>query len=252
MIVLADENNKKDIMQLCGSAAVSACRISCIMKSYGSYPDLADLWVQYSDDNKPSAAVVKYSGNITVYCTDKADIRELREFSEVIGYGAVESETELFENSEQAVIMRKTGEISHRLPESDRVLMHTADPDYKKIYSLMKSCSGDGFEVPPYENFITEFSHRLRHNTAKFCCAEKDREIISFAMTAALSSTAALIGSVCTLPPYRKRGIGRACLSHLISGLGSREIFIIRQWGKNQEFYTGLGFEDCGKWHTNV
>ncbi len=246
MIELVNENNKYDFLQLCGGANVCACRICCLYQSYGKYSGIADFWVQYGAKENPTAVISKYSGNITVFNTAHADIEELREFVAAIGYASVESESRLFDSGISNVIMKLEDRSLLPADKNVSVIYNTVQPDYRKIYNLLESCREADFEVPLYEDFLLEMSHRIRHETAMFCNAEKNGEMISFAMTAALSEKAALIGSVCTKKSCRRNGIGSECIASLISVLGSRDIYIIRKECRNESFYRRLGFVNSG------
>ncbi len=219
-----------------------ACRIRCLYDSYSSYDSIARFYLQRNE--KDSTAVLsEYGGSITVYAKKSADIDEIRSFINLRGCGSVQG------NADQ---LCKNGGIILKL--SDRQKLYRSDrpdieycmsePDYKGIYKLMCRCEDKDFTAPSYEDFVVELSHRHRHSTAKFCCIISDDKIVSFSMTSALSDSCAVIGSVCTLPSYRKKGYAGKCISKLIKSLDKREIFVIRPVNKNESFYSKLGFTE--------
>ena len=251
MIVLLDNENKRDFLRLCGSADIFACRISCLYESYSEFEGIADFWVQYDESGRASAAVSKYSTAVTAFCTDKTNVTELSDFVNAVGFISFESNLPVLSDRPSGVIMKLDRGL-FSAENTEALTFNTIMPDYKGIYRLLNSCSSESFAVPSYEDFLLELSHRFRHGTAQLCCIEKDAIPVSFAMTASLSSSTALIGSVCTAKNARCRGLGSACVCRLIEDLGDREIFIIRAENENEHCYSKLGFVNAGEYFCTV
>lgn len=233
-----------EFQTLCGRPDVFACRISCLYESYSVYPGLADFWVQMIND-KAAAIFARYSGTMTVYALPQADQQEIEAFLCMTGFRVLESNIPVLSAQRQGVIMQLT-DPRPLLPVPPGAELCYDIPPMKQVYELMESCRSNSFQVPAYEDFVVELSHRLRHSTARCCHVQISGTIAAFAMTAALSRTAALIGSVCTAVPYRRQGMGSACLMSLVSSLTARSIFIIRAFHKNESFYHSLGFSRAG------
>lgn len=220
---------------------VCGCRILCLLQSYGQYDNLADLWLQYSDGGEITAAIIRYSGDLTAAVSAGADLPELREFIAALGAVSVQSEVSLAEDDTQAVIM---GPTEIRAPVSAITVEHFPSP--KAVYALLEQCRGEDFPVPAYEDFLLDYSHRMRHGTALCCTVMRGETAVAFAMTTALSDREAVIGSVCTAPAFRRQGIGTACVAALIDALNGRKVFIVRHPERNEAFYRRLGFENVG------
>ena len=235
------EEADRALTELCSGGGICACRTLCLMESYGGYSGLIELWLQYDDSGNVCSSVIKYAGDMTVVLSVRSDKAELRDFLQAAGAGSAVSEDEIFPDSGYGIIMRRKK--SNFCSDDAAVSDLSADP--KDAYSVMESCRGRGFDVPAYEDFLLDLSHRLRHGTARCCLIYENGDPAAFAMTSALSSTQAVIGSVCTAPQYRRQGFGSRCVDLLCSVLGGREIFIVRSPGENEEFYRSLGFEQC-------
>ena len=229
----------KSVGELC--SGVCGCRILCLLESYGRYDNLVELWMQYNDAGEKTAVLLKYSGDMTVSVSDNADISELREFISAVGAVSVQSEIPLTKDFSEAVIM-----LLKSRRDFDIKIFAEQHPLPEAVYSLMKQCSGEGFSIPLYEDFLLDFSHRMRHGTALCRAVMHDKTAVSFAMTTALSESSAVIGSVCTLTEYRHSGIGTACVNSLIDGLGDRNVYVVRHPQKNEQFYRKMGFENHG------
>ncbi len=247
MIRLIDESNAEILSDLCSAADFTACRIYSLFRSwYGIDKDML-FWLQYDGSGKAVAALAKSGGELTVFYTDKADMDELMEFAGVVGCSSIVSrDAPDGRKNSSAVVMKYNGNAGFKsvLPEYDEI-------PFTDIYRLMKSCRCDDLFVPEYEVFLPELSHCLRHGTALCNYIIADGIPVSFCMTTALSETAAVIGGVCTSPEYRRRGYGSRCIQGLIAELGSRDIFVVRDKGRNQSFYQSVGFYDIQEANIN-
>ena len=234
MIVLVDEKNAGELSVLVNAADINACRISCLLESYGTRYDFAKFWLQYDDSGKPVSAAAKYYSDITVFTTENSDADELREFIGITG-------SNKFAVNNDSVIMRLVcrEEISTVL-KGGAEFVYT--PDLNNVYRLLELCRESGFDVPQYEDFILDMSHKLRHGTSKCIAVEYKGEYAACAMTVAQSEICAVIGAVAVKKEYRRLGFGSVCVSELCRMLGNREIFIVRLKDRNKEFYEQLGF----------
>ncbi len=245
MIIYTDINDItscEKLKELCSCGGVCACRSICLADSYAAYPGLLEAWFQYDGNGDVCSSAVKYGGDMTVVLSEKSDIPELRDFILAAGAYSVISEVGIFPDSSHAIIMKR----KRSRTAADGRCRHYPDVSLKDAYDLLKSCRSETFTIPQYEDFLLDASHRLRHGTAHCCALYEEEQPVSFAMTAALSETQAVIGSVCTAGEYRRRGCGSACINALCTLLGDRELFIVRAEGENKDFYRSLGFEQSG------
>lgn len=251
MIYYIDCKDKEKIgkaLGLCSdSADICSCRISCLIKSYGDYDGFISLWIQYNENNFPTAVIIKYGGDVTVSLGENANFDEIREFIALVGMSSVLSMKKMFGGSESGVIMKSGDRIFGDCCNNNPNVVFS--PELSSVHKLLRVCGSNSFECPPYEEFILDTSHKLRHDCAYCCAVMSGNEVISYAMTVAVTDESAIIGAVCTHPELRKRGYGSLCVSSLISRLGNREVFIMRAWEENEGFYRKLGFENCGEFY---
>ena len=243
-----DKEKISKALKLCGNSAdIYSCRILCLIESYKDYDGMISLWIQYDQNNYPTAVIIKYGSDITLSFGENADIDEIREFIALVGASSVLSRIKLFDGSESGIIMRlagkKTDNRRNNNPDVD------FSPDLSAVHKLLRVCSGKGFQCPSYEDFILDTSHKLRHGCAECCAVMSGDELLSYAMTAAMTDKSAIIGAVCTRPEYRGNGYGSVCVTYLIDRLGNKEIFIMREREENESFYKKLGFENCGEFY---
>ena len=240
MIFFVDGGKLNDLLSLVHEENIYACKIACLLESYGSKYDFAEFWVQYFNE-KPVTAISKFYGDMTICSTDKTDFDELKEFLKVTGFSSVLCEREIFKDSYSGIIMEKVF--------FNEDVQAEVNPDLNEVYRLLQSCKSDTFEVPEYEDFILDMSHKIRHDTALCVGVREGEKLVSTAMTVAQSKTCAVIGAVATDGNYRHSGYGSQCVNALCGLLNDRKIFIMRDERENENFYRSMGFEDKGKFY---
>lgn len=244
-----DQKTRSDLKLLCSADDPSACRIYGIYDSYGKYDDIARFWVGY-DDGKPYCAVSLYGGCSSVFIRDGYDIQELCAFTEHLSPDSVFSRDKLslsYSECGTLACMSRTGAKPGKSDNSTEVFAGFCDVPVGEIYALLQSCLCEDLEVPQYDIFASELLH-LQHSGYPFCSLVRDSagNAASFAMVQYISESSAVIGAVCTSPGCRLTGLGSKCVESLISVLGSRTVYIIRFPGRNEGFYSSLGFENRG------
>lgn len=240
MILFADQPKICDLRKLICENNIYACKIACLFESYGLKYDFAEFWVQY-ENNMPVTAISKFYGDMTVFATDKTDYDELKEFLLITGFSSVLSEREIFPESYSGIVMEK-------FSANQDITVDVAS-DLNEVYRLLKSCESDTFEVPCYEDFILDMSHKIRHGTALCVGVHENGKLVSTAMTVAQSKNCGIIGAVATDKNYRHSGYGGICVNALCSLLNDRKIFIMRNEFENEHFYISLGFKNKGKFY---
>lgn len=252
MIKYVDEPLINDLKYMCVSPNIYACRIECLFDSYGLNFDNIQFWIQYNN-GAPCSAISKSGADATVLLTEKSDISEIASFLNIIGFGSVLSEKIIFDdipyNKGITMSLCEIQTNTAPLTENYKIIYY---PDLNEVYRILCRCREIGFDVPQYEDFILDVSHRLRHGTAKCAAVSNGEKYISFAMTVAQSESCATIGAVATEKEYRRMGIGSMCVRALCRSLGERKIFIMRDKSKNEKFYGKLGFENTGKFYVHI
>ena len=240
MIYYVDNTRLSDLQTFIYEKNIYACKIACLLESYGLQYDFAEFWVQYEND-MPVTAVSKFYGDMTVYATVQTDFDELKEFLLITGFTSVLCEREIFKGSYSGIIMEKIS--------ANQDFKAEINPNLNEVYRLLQSCKSDNFEVPCYEDFILDMSHKIRHETALCMGIRENEKLIATAMTVAQSETCAIIGAVATDKNYRYSGYGSQCVKALCHFLNGRKIFIMRDERENENFYKSMGFENKGKFY---
>ncbi len=223
-----------------------ACRIACLLESYGTDYDFCSFYIQYNHRERPVSALSVYYSDITVFLTVESDTEELSDFLCAKGFSSLLSGRTILKDrpAGTGIIMK----LKHSPPAGTRGDIRISEPErLRDVWELLRECEADDFAVPSYEDYILDMSHKLRHGTALCITAEQDGKLTGTASALFLSKSCALIGAVAVRPESRGRGIGSLCVTELIKRLGGRSVYLMRAPEKHKDFYVRLGFEDRGK-----
>lgn len=248
MIVLANEQDFTQ-MALYQQTDPFLCRILCIANMYQNY-SFADCWVQKQEQTaKPTAYLSKMDGVITLFAHENANFDELCMFIKMIGASCIMCHASCAEQLH--ITPARTGTImkwnAHLLEQANG----TVCPDLHQVYSVLQACNSKAFQVPEFEPFYLDMSHRIRHGGATAVGYRKEDTVIACALTVAETEHAAIIGAVAVLPEYQRQGIGTSVvqsLLHRCMAKHQKHIYVYCNSKENALFYRTMGFTDSGVW----
>jgi len=251
MICFVDEKTLPLLLQFLQTENnIYSCRIGCLLQSYGIGYDFALFYLQTDSLSRPVGAAVKYYADITVMMTEESDLSEWQEFIQMYGFASLLCSRPHLTDCccEEGVVMTLTSPPEDTLPLPEDI-QQTEDPNLSSLWQLLKSCEADDFQVPSYEDFLLDFSHKLRHNTAKCLVLTHHGQPAAAALTSALTDRSAIIGGVATDRHFRGQGLGSCCVTGLIRRLQNRTIFLMRDKALHERFYHALGFENTAPFY---
>ena len=246
-----EDPRSRDLLMLC-TAGPCGCRIASYFACYHPFPELAQFWVCYQEDI-PRCALCSAGGVLTV--TDTRPGGALEE--ELSAFFDFHGTPVLREDVSSGVVWHQTGETLWpfpimRLEDRSVSAARCALPDgfqaqepvrLKDAWELVQRCFGE--EAPSQEDFIGDLSHRQRRGRGAMVLLQtKNGAPVSFAAAAAMTEEAALIGSVCTHPDFRRKGVGGCCVAQLLQTLAGHTVYLLRKPGEQEAFYRRLGFEN--------
>ncbi len=128
-------------------------------------------------------------------------------------------------------------------------VFRTAQPvPIQPTYMLLKGIFGE--DLPPFDTWYVDVSHRMRHGCLHLVGFEKQNRTISSAMTVAETENEWIIGAVATSEDCQHQGLGSGCVLTLAKmGIEAKKIVLISP--KNEyadRMYRSIGFEDFGEW----
>ena len=225
-----------------------ACRIASLLRSYPPKYSFVDYWL-ISDGGTETGAVARNGMSFTLFLMDGSDSEEVSSFLKVAGArevlcdGGCALDLPGYAMTEGRVLFRDK-------PIELRASHVLTSPDLRSVYSLLGLCEGEGFALPPFEDFYPDMNHRLRHKTSRLVGIDKDGELAAVVMTVAESGRSAVLGAAACAPKFRRQGLGSAAVGAITNELLSegRRVYLHRAEHANELFYQSLGFSECGAW----
>ncbi len=241
MIYLVDENRLGDLTAFCGNTPL-ALKIFSLYQCYGLHMSFLDFWLQYNENKNISAILMKFENAITVVGSAQSDIEEITAFVSTIGFHTLNTNLSLnldFCTVSRAVVMEHKGE--NRQPSDCFEYQFSAS--LHQAYDIMKSCENHAdFEVPPFDGFYADMSHRMRHGGGECVIAFHKGKAVSCALATAITEKAVLLGIVACRPEYRRLGLGGAAVQALLSHFSDKSVLTFRDENNNQAFYQKQNF----------
>lgn len=239
MILLVDESNRAVAEKYLDKPNPFACRILSQLLAYGTGERFLEHWVQLEDD-KPTAAISRIDGNMTIFCEEANE--ELTEFINAVGFGTILADKHVFPQYRGVeALMKFSSEAEVKAIEGDSTETEH-NPTIREVYSVLEKCKGEGFEVPDFNSFYPDMSHRVRHGLARIFALRVNGQAVSCCMTSAETDKCAIISGVATLPQMRGKGYAGRIVMDMIGSLGDREVFVFCR-EELISFYNKLGFK---------
>lgn len=214
------------------------CRVIALKNAYGLEQPFAEFWIQH-----PDTFVARLDQSVVLRSGSKADWDELSVFLPAIGaysvLGDISASALGFPLLAEGVIMaRKTETYSSRMK-------YEVNSSPRELYGLLRMCRTDTFQVPDFEGFYLDLSHRTRHGVAvSVAIRDQEGKLAACAFSTVQSSALAVISGVAVRPDCRRRGFGAEAVRILQGHLQAPEVCVYRAQGENEAFYQALGFQN--------
>lgn len=239
MILLVDESNRTIAENYLQESNPYACRILSQLLAYGTGERFLEHWLQLESDN-PRAVISRMDGNMTIFC-DKAN-EELTEFIQAVGYSTILADKQIFPQYWSGeVVLQLVRKPEMKFCDDIEI---DFNPTIREIYSILMECRGLGFEVPDFDSFYPDMSHRVRHNLLRIIAVRVDGKAVACCMTSAETDRCAIISGVACLPKYRGRGYAGRLIAKMIESLCNRDISVFCR-KELVGFYERLGFDEA-------
>ncbi len=226
-----------------------------IYSRYKNYidKDIYDIWVQVINDSA-TALISKSDGYMIVDVLQSADLEEIFEFVNIIGYSEIlcDYNIDIFDNSKINIGYVMKYSYNNKI---DNYIIKTNDitfnlNEYKEAYEVLNSCKDDNFKIPSYEDFILDMSYKVRKNVAEVLTIKFKNTPIATASMIYSCSYGAVIGAVAVKKEYQNLGYGKIIVSKLIQNILDKQIkniYLQCNTERNKKFYNKLNFIECEK-----
>ncbi len=213
--------------------------------SYGLKYDFVSAWEQRSEEGQLTAFLSKYYGALTVHANSHCDKEELLAFVQMIGFGAFVGPAsllaDLYREGEIGVVMElPAGKQCQGSATEESDIELVFSDEFRNFYKVLVGANED-FEDEDYGAFLTDFSHRIRHGTAKSVLLKKQGVPVSTAAALVDTEYATLLGAISTIPEARGHHFATTCIRALCEHSGEKTIYLMCRPDK-QAFYEHLGF----------
>ena len=247
MLKLAVESDKARIDAFCSKIPLGA-RISCNMAAYGLEFDFFNVW--YGEDGGILNSVVgSFCGVLTVCVADNANYSEIADFLSMCNYSSLCAEKETLNKlsfpsgTDKRMFVYKGGSSAPTAEPCPQDLL-------KAAYSLIARSIPNAFaeDEQSYLAWLSDFTFRQRRSLARIKAICSDDTVLSCALTAAESETAAIISGVACDASTRGAGLGKKTVLSLANELLSegKKVYVIALNDGAGAFYEKIGFEPCG------
>lgn len=219
-----------------------ATKIKSIVSAYGIESQLVDLWI---DQGK--TAILRFDGNITLYCTEESDIDEAESLINVVGYSSLFGEKKYVE---KCCDEYKSGKVMKYVANSSSVNCEDASDRLHEIYDLIQNSIPGSFSEDGYMFWLSDFMHRYFSGLSRARCVLYNGEAAACCITAAETLNAAVISGVACNKELRGRGLGKQCVLGLTNELinEKKEVYVFVLNENAVGFYERIGFAECGSW----
>ena len=237
------EEQRTELTAFCDGSVFGTKAIGPVL-SYGLGYDFVSAWEQRDEAGVLTAFLSKYYGTVTVHLSPLGDVPELLAFLRVIGFGALVGPAavlaEAYETGETGCVMRLSAGsacIAKGAEEGELVW----DDSFRVFYDVL-TASNPGYVVEDYGDFLTDFSHRVRHGTARSVLLHVDGRPVATAAALVVTEHTVFLGAIATLPEARGHHYASTCIRALCDAYPDHRVFLMCRPEK-QAFYEHLGFQ---------
>lgn len=232
------------------------CRIGSALLCYQGTPFL-DVWVQ-EDVSGIQAVLCRLDGAMTILDIGKADRLEQKAFCHAVGFSSLTASscavTGLGSTPSASGMAMRFSPL-----QEDTALRCTHPPGQcfpsiywggspRLYYPILEQCQGDGIQLPPFDTWYVDCSHRMRRGWMRGGIVKQSEENVGCILAVETPHTA-LITGVAVAPAFQKKGIGKRmvkALAAVLSAEGKACFLLCRH--PLTGFYHSLGFQAAGRW----
>lgn len=232
------------------------CEQSCIgvkaigpLLSYGTQFSFALSFEQRREDGTLISFLSKYYGTLTVYVSalaEESEKEEMRAFLPVLGYAFLVTTPDISKCDPTGPIMMFPKGRDCRATATTDAVEYISNDCLKDFYRLLNQ-NNPGYIPEQYNDWLVDFSHRIRHGTARSILLKAGPEFCSTAAALVITKQTAFLGAVSTNENCRGKHYAYSCLRFLAEQYGSRRLYLLCMPEK-QAFYEKAGMVKCGEY----
>ncbi|MCR5207329.1 MAG: GNAT family N-acetyltransferase, partial [Eubacterium sp.] len=123
-------------------------------------------------------------------------------------------------------------------------LRYASVDEYPKLMDLFNFVD---YDKQDFKAWYVDISHRVRHNTAKAYTLNVDGATVSSGILSSIIDGFSVLTAVRTEDDFQRMGYGSALVNYICCDVKG-SVYVMCDSERNEQFYSKLGFENCGKW----
>ena len=206
--------------------------------AYGTKYDFLNLWVQ--GEESLTAIITKFYGAVTVCTSKEADITEIKEFLEVIGYSGLS--VDYGDGNKYVMKLERGLDCVVKNVNNCNLIVNS---NYYEFYDIISRCH-ENYNLDDFENWFVDISHRVRHKTASTFMLEVDGKFVSTVAVLSITPNSIFLSAVSTLPEERGNRYAHSLIKSVCDKYPDRTVFLFCAEDK-VPFYEKAGFINMSK-----
>ena len=251
MIMLLENPGKEETAEYIRFAEQDCIGVKALSPflSYGTEYKFAESWIQRDSEGKLLSFITKYYGIMVIYGKDltEDDKNELKEFIRIIGYNSLVTVNGLLDlKGETGCLMKLNKGRDCKAKPTNKPVEYIFNSHLKEFYKALNR-NNPGYLGGSEENWRVDFSHRIRHGTAKSLILKLGNSYCSTAAALSITDNAVFLGAVSTDKDKRGNHLAHTCLNCLTDEYKDKTVYLMCR-NEKRKFYEKAGMIKYGEY----
>lgn len=228
--------NKSQYFELFNDYA--ALKIKALVKSYGFGYVFCNFWVQFNENNQPTALISLFYKSATISYLKNADLGELEDFIEFLGPNEICCKADSLKIDAPYMSVNSMSRKSDRI--ATNFLFNGTYAQCKKIYDIFKG-AGDDINIGDFNSWYLDLNHRVRHNSAAIFLEDYGGAVIL------TDGKDAIINGIAIKDEFKNSGNGKELINKICKEDTFDDIYVLCS-NSVAPFYEKCGFKFKNKY----
>lgn len=234
-------------------------------QTYGAQSKIVDFWLLLNAQQTLCGVISRLEDRLTVVAQQNCDLKELAYFlcaagKSVLGELGLLTQLNAIIHGElysswMVRVSKDRKDACALLPHksalgADGIQIQVRPADQLRQVYTINAAADTAFTQMPYDSWLTEISHKVRHQLAQiYILYQADKPISTMGIYFQNTHTA-LLGGLATLPEWEKCGYGSRILQDTVDAAIRKNLCCGLFTANDQllPFYQKNGFEPVGRW----
>lgn len=231
-----------NVLDLLDSADPFAIRIKSLYGAYGADCGFIFFYI-LEQEAKTKAVLCRMGSKVTASAIDEFDTDELYEFCRFFG-------CELETAKKQDNIYRDINRNEHGIIicfDGTRKSEIGNEISIREAYDLLTDADSPAIDMPPFDDFYVDMSHRIRHGRGKIYGKRNGNTALAAAVISDITDEASVLSGITVKKEYRGHGLGQSLMLYTLSqeNAANRKVYLLCK-EDTLGFYEKCGGKICG------